>query len=51
MRSRQRLASFSRVVTFDRRGTGLSDALNSPPTLDQQMDDLIDAGARRRAVA
>ena len=25
---------------FDRRGTGLSDAVSSPPTLEQQMDDL-----------
>ena len=37
---RQRLASFARVVTFDRRGTGLSDPLDRPGTLEQQMDDL-----------
>ncbi|HEY1511784.1 MAG TPA: alpha/beta fold hydrolase [Solirubrobacteraceae bacterium] len=36
----QRLASFSRLVMFDRRGTGLSDAVSTPPTLEQQMDDL-----------
>lgn len=36
----ERLASFSRLVLFDRRGTGLSDAVSSPPTLEQQMDDL-----------
>jgi pimeloyl-ACP methyl ester carboxylesterase len=36
-----RLASFSRLALFDRRGTGLSDAVSRPPTLEQQMDDLI----------
>jgi class 3 adenylate cyclase/pimeloyl-ACP methyl ester carboxylesterase len=36
----ERLASFSRLVMFDRRGTGLSDAVQSPPTLEQQIDDL-----------
>ena len=25
---------------FDRRGTGLSDPVDSPPTLEQQMDDV-----------
>ncbi len=35
-----RLASFARLVMFDRRGTGLSDAVSSAPTLEQQMDDL-----------
>jgi class 3 adenylate cyclase len=35
-----RLASFSRLVLFDRRGTGLSDPVLQPPTLEQQMDDL-----------
>jgi class 3 adenylate cyclase len=36
----ERLASFSRLILFDRRGTGLSDAVSTPPTLEQQMDDL-----------
>jgi class 3 adenylate cyclase len=36
----RRLASFSRLVLFDRRGTGLSDPVAQPPTLEQQMDDL-----------
>jgi class 3 adenylate cyclase len=36
----ERLASFSRLVLFDRRGTGLSDAVARPPTLELQMDDL-----------
>ncbi|MBV8955883.1 MAG: alpha/beta fold hydrolase [Solirubrobacterales bacterium] len=39
-RTFERLAGFSRLVRFDRRGTGLSDAALSPPTLEQQMDDL-----------
>ena len=40
-RSFEQVASFARVVLFDRRGTGLSDAVSRPPTLEQQMDDLI----------
>ena len=40
VRGLERFASFARVVTFDRRGTGLSDPVDRPPTLDQQMDDL-----------
>ncbi len=40
-RSFERLGSFARVVMFDRRGTGLSDPVSRPPTLEQQMDDLI----------
>jgi class 3 adenylate cyclase len=39
-RTYERLASFSRLIRFDRRGTGLSDPLNGRPMLDQQMDDL-----------
>jgi class 3 adenylate cyclase/esterase/lipase len=35
-----RLASFARVVMFDKRGTGLSDRIGELPTFDQRMDDL-----------
>jgi class 3 adenylate cyclase len=35
-----RIGSFARVVRFDRRGTGLSDPVVDPPTLEQQMDDM-----------
>ena len=35
-----RLASFSRLVLFDRRGTGLSDRMREAPTLETRMDDL-----------
>jgi class 3 adenylate cyclase/pimeloyl-ACP methyl ester carboxylesterase len=34
------LASFSRLVLFDRRGTGLSDRMREAPTLETRMDDL-----------
>jgi pimeloyl-ACP methyl ester carboxylesterase len=38
----RRLASFSRLILFDKRGTGLSDRvpLHELPTLEQRMDDL-----------
>jgi len=35
-----RLASFARVVMFDKRGTGMSDRVTEMPGLDQRMDDL-----------
>jgi pimeloyl-ACP methyl ester carboxylesterase len=36
----RRLASFARVITFDKRGTGLSDRLEVLPTMDERMDDV-----------
>lgn len=38
----RRLASFSRLILFDKRGTGLSDAvpLDALPTLEERMDDV-----------
>jgi pimeloyl-ACP methyl ester carboxylesterase len=36
----QRLASFSRLLLFDKRGTGLSDRVTSTPTLEERMDDV-----------
>ncbi len=36
----QRLASFSRLILFDKRGTGLSDRVAALPTLEQRMEDL-----------
>lgn len=36
----ERLASFARVITFDKRGTGLSDRVTEYPTLEQRMDDV-----------
>jgi class 3 adenylate cyclase/pimeloyl-ACP methyl ester carboxylesterase len=34
------LASFSRLILFDKRGTGLSDKVSQLPTLEQRMDDV-----------
>jgi pimeloyl-ACP methyl ester carboxylesterase len=36
----RRLASFSRLILFDKRGVGLSDPVASAPTLDERMDDV-----------
>jgi len=35
-----RLSSFSRLILFDKRGTGLSDKTKNLPTLEERMDDL-----------
>jgi pimeloyl-ACP methyl ester carboxylesterase len=36
----KRLASFCRVILFDKRGTGLSDRITETPTLEERMDDV-----------
>ncbi len=36
----KRLASFSRLILFDKRGTGLSDRITSTPTLEERMGDV-----------
>jgi pimeloyl-ACP methyl ester carboxylesterase/DNA-binding winged helix-turn-helix (wHTH) protein len=36
----RRLASFSRLIVFDKRGTGLSDRVTALPTLEERMDDV-----------
>ncbi len=38
----ERLASFARLILFDKRGTGLSDSVSDDqlPTLEQRMDDV-----------
>ena len=36
----QRLASFTRLILLDKRGTGLSDRMAGIPTLEQRMDDV-----------
>src|SRR5919112_4002989 len=52
----ERLASFSRLIAFDKRGTGLSDpvALDALPTLEDWMEDVRAvsdaAGAERPAL-
>ena len=49
-----RLASFSRLIMFDRRGSGMSDPVPDAPALEEQMDDIVavmDAvGCERAAV-
>jgi DNA-binding SARP family transcriptional activator/pimeloyl-ACP methyl ester carboxylesterase len=37
----EELASFSRVILFDRRGVGLSDRVGYAPTLNDTMDDIL----------
>jgi pimeloyl-ACP methyl ester carboxylesterase len=54
-RFNRRLASFSRLILFDKRGTGLSDRVPDTdlPTLEQRMDDVravMDAAGSERAV-
>jgi pimeloyl-ACP methyl ester carboxylesterase len=47
------LAKFARVILLDRRGTGLSDPVVDPPTLEERMDDVravMDAAGWERAV-
>ena len=49
----EKLAEFSRVLIFDKRGTGLSDSVLGVPTLDARMDDVravMDAVGSARAV-
>jgi serine/threonine protein kinase len=51
----RRLAGFSRVILFDKRGTGLSDRvpIDQLPTLEQRMDDVravMDAAGSKSAV-
>jgi len=48
-----RLAAFSRVILFDKRGTGLSDRETTAFTLEDRMDDVrtvMDAAGSKRAV-
>jgi class 3 adenylate cyclase len=48
----ERLASFSRLILFDKRGTGLSDPVAGPAPLEERMDDLravMDAAGSERA--
>lgn len=52
-RFRKDLASFSRLIMFDKRGVGVSDRVPAAPTLEQRMDDVLavmDAVGSERAV-
>ena len=49
----ERLASFSRLLLFDKRGTGLSDPVAEVPTLEERIDDVravMDAAGSAKAV-
>jgi class 3 adenylate cyclase len=37
----RQVQSFARLITFDRRGTGMSDPIVGAPTLEEQMDDVV----------
>jgi pimeloyl-ACP methyl ester carboxylesterase len=48
----RKLASYSRLIKFDKRGTGMSDPVSGAPTLETRMDDVravMDAVGSRRA--
>lgn len=48
----EQLSSFSRLIRFDKRGTGMSDGVSGAPTLETRMDDVravMDAVGSRRA--
>ena len=48
----QRLASFCRLIRFDKRGQGLSDRVERMPTIEERMDDVravMDAAGSERA--
>jgi class 3 adenylate cyclase len=48
----RRLASFCRLIRFDKRGTGMSDRVSGAPTLETRMDDVravMDAVGSERA--
>src|SRR6266498_2875409 len=53
-RAFERLASFSRLIVFDKREQGLSDRVGRPPTIEEMVDDMIavldEVGSRRTAV-
>jgi len=51
-RAFERLASFSRLIIFDKREQGLSDRVGRPPTIEEMVDDMtavLDAAGSRRA--
>jgi class 3 adenylate cyclase/pimeloyl-ACP methyl ester carboxylesterase len=49
----RRLSTFARVITFDKRGQGLSDRVSNAPSLEQRMDDVravMDAVGSQQAI-
>jgi len=53
-RAFERLASFSRLIVFDKREQGLSDRVGRPPTIEEMVDDMVavldEIGSERTAV-
>jgi len=53
-RAFKRLASFSRLIVFDKREQGLSDRVGRPPTIEEMVDDMVavldEVGSERTAV-
>lgn len=47
----ERLAAFSRLIVFDKRGTGLSDRVRGMPSLEERMDDVRGRDGCRRLEA
>src|SRR6476646_10535408 len=50
--SLEKMGSFSRLIRFDKRGTGMSDRVGGAPTLEARMDDVravMDAVGSKRA--
>src|SRR6478672_11270566 len=50
--SLEKMGSFSRLIRFDKRGTGMSDRIGGAPTLETRMDDaraVMDAAGSSRA--
>ncbi|HET7483564.1 MAG TPA: adenylate/guanylate cyclase domain-containing protein [Actinomycetota bacterium] len=46
------LSSFTRLIVFDKRGTGVSDPVTEPPTMEERIDDIravMDASGSQRA--
>src|SRR5262245_1146067 len=49
----RRLSAFARLITFDKRGQGLSDRISGAPSLEQRMDDvraIMDTISSSRAI-
>src|ERR1700761_8641829 len=49
----RRLSTFARVISFDKRGQGLSDRVSGAPSLEERMDDIravMEAVGSRHAV-
>lgn len=50
----RRLSEFARVITFDKRGQGLSDAMDGVPTLEERVDDISavmdDVGSKKATI-